>query len=741
MNKLYKILCLCCGLIMTVSPAFSQVLIGSENGEADKDAVLELNSGGNKGLLLPRIDLVDVNESTPMTEHKAGMVVYNLGSTIPAGYYFNDGSQWVMITDTKIASWNNINTREGATSNTDNIYQTGGVAVGTADLDLYAKFAVNSDNKGFLMPRLTNQEIYTLTQTDPVGAPDGLTVYNLTTKCVNYYEGGAQKWVSLCREETPSSMSVEPCSSGCGPFPATEGAYTAYVPLTSDNFYRVQIRVNVPGPYKVRIDTDNGYTFEQSGTFTEPGLYTLDLPGQGIPARKADPGDEALVFLNGENVTASLPYPLPVIPVAAGSLGYEVVCSNSLAGTPVGEYVAKQPVEVTTHYVDISVNVIASGKAVIETNQQNGLIFRSDDIELSSEDSPATVRLYAYGTPDKTGIYSYTIQGAQCPFNLEVITKLGEFISPAKNCYEIYEAGVETDGEYWIKTSASNEAPVKTFCDMTNGGWTLVWSFSEKTLRDRYVNSGTNGMSMYKTSDPKFYLKANNPFNVATDENADINYYNYRLSNATMTNVKQNSSDPSEYKVRIAYDPKNVNDYWGNENFVIMRPVSSTYDLLTATGLYSYSAGNKVPSAGKIFNLEFTQNNTQSPTTVVYGPNSRTADISAFYYGVNDYGNHWDSGFGRMPGGTSASSELITEVSKPDGSKYPMKVRPYYFNNVYGAINEADINHHIGKCVPVNSSADQIDDFGNADGSCEYTRKYPHSFNEGEGRVIQWWVK
>ncbi|MCC8147154.1 MAG: hypothetical protein LIO93_12145 [Bacteroidales bacterium] len=93
----------------------AQVVIGSDS-DPDVDAVLELISNDNLGLLLPRVKLTSLTEPTPLSAHKAGMVLYNVGNDVdengnetssdalPAGYYYNDGFQWIQITDTNIAS-------------------------------------------------------------------------------------------------------------------------------------------------------------------------------------------------------------------------------------------------------------------------------------------------------------------------------------------------------------------------------------------------------------------------------------------------------------------------------------------------------------------------------------------------------------------------------------------------------------------------------------------------------------
>lgn len=86
----------------------SQVTIGS-NAEPNAGAVLDLISGGNKGVLMPRVALTSTRVFAPVisesgSNHTAGMTVYNtatnntdVGYEVSPGYYYNDGTKWVRL--------------------------------------------------------------------------------------------------------------------------------------------------------------------------------------------------------------------------------------------------------------------------------------------------------------------------------------------------------------------------------------------------------------------------------------------------------------------------------------------------------------------------------------------------------------------------------------------------------------------------------------------------------------------
>lgn len=77
------------------------------------------------------------------------------------------------------------------------IATTAQVKVGTNPtvINASAELEIESASKGFLPPRLTTE------QRDAIANPaEGLTIYNSTTKCLNFYNSTA--WVSLCETAT-----------------------------------------------------------------------------------------------------------------------------------------------------------------------------------------------------------------------------------------------------------------------------------------------------------------------------------------------------------------------------------------------------------------------------------------------------------------------------------------------------------------------------------------------------------
>lgn len=76
------------------------VSIGT-NGAAHPSAILEIGNQENKGVLFPKVELLDnlSDYTTPILNPVNGMVVYNIGNAQIHGYYFGDNNQWKLMGD------------------------------------------------------------------------------------------------------------------------------------------------------------------------------------------------------------------------------------------------------------------------------------------------------------------------------------------------------------------------------------------------------------------------------------------------------------------------------------------------------------------------------------------------------------------------------------------------------------------------------------------------------------------
>jgi hypothetical protein len=83
----------------------AQVGIGTTTPNAS--SLLDVSSV-DKGLLIPRIALVQTTNFSPLLAHVAGMLVYNTAtaSDVSPGQYYNNGTKWIRVADASISNTN-----------------------------------------------------------------------------------------------------------------------------------------------------------------------------------------------------------------------------------------------------------------------------------------------------------------------------------------------------------------------------------------------------------------------------------------------------------------------------------------------------------------------------------------------------------------------------------------------------------------------------------------------------------
>jgi trimeric autotransporter adhesin len=117
---------------------FSQVGIGTTT--PDSSSLLDITSS-NKGVLMPRISLVQTTNFAPLLSHVAGMQVYNTSSIndVTPGQYYNDGTKWIKVGDANLVKRNYTFLKtfdglpgEAVGDNLVNAYRFGHTAFGNA---------------------------------------------------------------------------------------------------------------------------------------------------------------------------------------------------------------------------------------------------------------------------------------------------------------------------------------------------------------------------------------------------------------------------------------------------------------------------------------------------------------------------------------------------------------------------------------------------------------------------------
>jgi hypothetical protein len=337
-----------------------------------------------------------------------------------------------------------------------------------------------------------------------------------------------------------------------------------------------------------------------------------------------------------------------------------------------------------------------------------------------------TLVLVASGTPLASGKYTYTFmtEGANKETGSFEITfkgaTKGSFNKPAKSCLEIYTDDPNSkDGEYWIQPNGGTKQ--KCYCDMTNGGYTMIWSYSEKAAREEYGSNDRMGMG-----GTNYYLSTNLPTNRKENQGDNINYSNWRMSLDDMKGVMASWTSP--IRVRIATNATNMNDEWGKNNYAELTPASQAVNPISTSSGNAYVYPDSHGSlTGKLYGQDW----------IVSGS---THTVGGYSYGNgalyrNDWGNygtHWNMG-GSINNNAPTSNVKVTVVPSFNGTQ---TIKLNTIDNVFGYYGDTQSNHHFGKC---RQNGDDYSFIQYA--SCPSGDLYPHSFNNGEGRYCQWFVK
>ena len=119
-------------LTLSVSFGYSQnVGINTSGAVPNGSSMLDIVST-DKGLLIPRVDIVDLSTPLPVTvTPETSLLVYNTNTTSELGYYFWDGAKWVKLLDANNAAWHKVTTTKAPTLITDSIFTNGTVGIGT----------------------------------------------------------------------------------------------------------------------------------------------------------------------------------------------------------------------------------------------------------------------------------------------------------------------------------------------------------------------------------------------------------------------------------------------------------------------------------------------------------------------------------------------------------------------------------------------------------------------------------
>jgi Flp pilus assembly protein TadG len=256
-----------------------------------------------------------------------------------------------------------------------------------------------NNNQGIMIPRMTEAERNAISVNNV--NDNSLMVYNTDEDCYNYYSKTDGEWKSLCGGVAKAVFSP---STDCSLY-AIHGVYIRGKALDNSNYLSVTVNVAKAGAYNIIVDAfyspgvSNGYGFATSGTFLNPGTYTINIPAQGTPinihSTTGNPavGDSLRFLFQGVDRTTEINCPLLVVPVLDDVATYALNCSSI---TVDGAYI-KDTAMKASNTITMTVTVSTTGSYYITGTTDAGITFTGNGNFSTIGTHPVT--LYGGGTP------------------------------------------------------------------------------------------------------------------------------------------------------------------------------------------------------------------------------------------------------------------------------------------------------------------------------------------------------
>lgn len=194
-------------LFTLLFPLFIQAQVGINTTTPDASSMLDINAT-DKGLLIPRVSIPNLNAAAPITSPATSLLVYNTNTTTGAGFYYWDGTKWTPFTG-GTSHWTKVG---------NDIYNnnTGNVGVGTTTPT--TKFHVEN-----------------------VGSPSTLLNQNFETNAITpFTTGGNANWATQTTVKYAGSYAAK--SGTIADNQSTQMSHTIVIPsggATLSFFYNV----------------------------------------------------------------------------------------------------------------------------------------------------------------------------------------------------------------------------------------------------------------------------------------------------------------------------------------------------------------------------------------------------------------------------------------------------------------------------------------------------------------------
>ncbi|MCT4582660.1 MAG: tail fiber domain-containing protein [Flavobacteriales bacterium] len=122
-------------LLWSVNCYSQNVGVNTSGAAPDNSSMLDVVAT-DKGVLIPRVNIVDLNTAAPVTAPVTSLLVYNTNAASGVGYYFWDGAKWTKLEDANSnpdEDWHEVGGTTAPDNINDNIFTQGNVGIGQSN--------------------------------------------------------------------------------------------------------------------------------------------------------------------------------------------------------------------------------------------------------------------------------------------------------------------------------------------------------------------------------------------------------------------------------------------------------------------------------------------------------------------------------------------------------------------------------------------------------------------------------
>ncbi len=174
------------------------------------------------------------------------------------------------------------------------------------------------------------------------------------------------------------------------------GQYVRDSVLNDSNYVLVDVTFQSPGLYKIITETENGFSFADSGYMINTGLQRLKLKAVGRPVAKGNTSFLVTFDTSFCSFTVAVddtPNTRAIIVPTPGGCGALFFTDTFKVG---------QPLNINRDFISTKVNVLKQGSYTISTTPRNGMFFSATGV-FNNIGNSQTLVLRGNGTPLNAG--------------------------------------------------------------------------------------------------------------------------------------------------------------------------------------------------------------------------------------------------------------------------------------------------------------------------------------------------